>query len=358
MEMAALVNQYYEKYIGKYGATALPGHLKTLGAILRCRTPEAGELYIQCPDCNHAEWRPLSCGNRHCPKCQNHNTSQWIDKQQKKLLPVSYFMATFTLPYELRSLAWFNQKVAYTLLFKCVAGTLKDFGMNPKHLGAELGMTMVLHTNTRSLEYHPHIHAVVPGGGIDRRRRFWKKLKGDYLFNGLALAKVFRARFLEAMKEAGLAIPSKVPEKWVAHCVNVGRGIGALQYLSRYLYRGVISEKNIVSSQDGHVTFKYIDSEAGETKFRTLPGEEFLHLIVQHVLPKGFRRVRDYGFLHSNAKKLLSLVQLILHVIVKELVPRVRPAFKCPCCKASMMIVAYRRHVGSPGLYSVSPRGV
>jgi hypothetical protein len=226
---------------------------------------------------------------------------------------------------------------------------LKDFGMNPKHLGVEIGMTMVLHTNTRSLDYHPHIHAVVPGGGIDRRRRYWKKIKGDYLFNGMALAKVFRGRVLDTMKKAGLVIPPKVPGKWVAHCVNVGRGIEVLQYLSRYLYRGVISEKNIASNQHGQVTFKYIDSETGETKFRSLPGEEFLHLIVQHVLPKGFRRVRDYGFLHSNAKKLLFLVQLILQVIIKELVPRPRPAFKCPCCKASMMIVEFRRHVRCPG---------
>ena len=358
MEMATLVDQYYDKYLGRYGDTALPGHLKTLSAILRCRTPESGELYVQCPACDHAEWRPISCGNRHCPKCQNHNTSQWIEKQQKKLLPVPYFMATFTLPRELRPLAWFNQKTVYTLLFKCVAGTLKDFGINPKHLGAEIGMTMVLHTNTRSLDYHPHIHAVVPGGGIDRKRGYWKKIKGDYLFNGLALAKVFRARFLEAIKEAGLVIPQKVPRKWVAHCVGVGRGIEALKYLSRYLYRGVISEKNIVSNHNGLVTFKYIDSETGATKLRTLQGEEFLHLIVQHVLPKGFRRVRDYGFLHSNAKKLLSLVQLILHVIIEIFAPRQRPAFKCPCCKASMLIVEFRRNLRRPGLFSVPPRGV
>lgn len=349
MEMADLVDKYYDKYISRYGDTALPGHLKTLSAILRCRTPESGELYVRCPECDHAQWRPISCGNRHCPRCQNHNTSQWIDKQQKKLLPVPYFMATFTLPHELRSLAWFNQKVIYTLLFTCVSSTLKDFGMNSKHLGAEIGMTMVLHTNTRTLDYHPHIHAVVPGGGVDRRRRYWKKIKGNYLFNGMALAKVFRGRFLKAIQEAGLIIPPKVPEKWVTHCVNVGRGIGALKYLSRYLYRGVISEKSIVSNQNGQVTFKYIESEGGETKFRTLPGEEFLHLIVQHVLPKGFRRVRDYGFLHSNAKKLLSLVQLILHVIIEELALRERPVFKCPCCRASMVIVKFRRNIRRSG---------
>lgn len=349
MEMASLVAQYFGRYIDRYGDTALPSHLKTLRAILRCRTPESGELYVQCPSCDHAEWRPISCGNRHCPKCQNHNTSQWIDKQQKKLLPVPYFMATFTLPRELRSLARSNQKTVYTLLFKCVSSTLKDFGMNPKHLGAEIGMTMVLHTNTRALDYHPHIHAVVPGGGVDRRRHYWKKVKGDYLFNGIALAKVFRARFLEEMEAAGLVISATVPNKWVAHCVNVGRGVGALKYLSRYLYRGVISEKNIVSNHNGQVTFKYIESKTSETKFRTIPGEDFLHLIVQHVLPRGFRRVRDYGFLHSNAKKLLSLVQLILHVIIKKLAPRQRPVFKCPCCMASMLIVEFRRHVRSPG---------
>jgi hypothetical protein len=349
MEMATLVDQYYDNYIGRYGDTALPGHLKTLRAILRCRTPESGELYVMCPACDHAEWRPSSCGNRHCPKCQNHNTSQWIDKQQKKLLPVPYFMATFTLPRELRPLAWFNQKTAYTLLFKCVSSTLKDFGLNPVHLGAEIGMTMVLHTNTRSLDYHPHIHAVVPGGGIDKRRRYWKKLKGEYLFNGKALAKAFRGRFMEAIKEAGLDIPPKIPKKWVAHCDNVGRGIEALKYLSRYLYRGVISEKNIVSNHNGLVTFKYIDSSTGETTLRTLPGEKFLYLIVQHVLPKGFRRVRDYGFLHGNAKKILSLVQLILQVIIEDLVPRSRPVFKCPCCKAAMMIVKFRRNNRRPG---------
>ncbi len=118
---------------------------------------------MRCPDCEHAEWRPLSCGNRNCPKCQNHQTSRWIDKQQEKLLPVQYFMVTFTLPYELRSFVWSNQKTVYSLFFKCVASTLKDFGINPKNLGAEIGLTMVLHTNNRKLEFHPHILAVDPG---------------------------------------------------------------------------------------------------------------------------------------------------------------------------------------------------
>lgn len=349
MELASLIQQYHDGFIGKYGDTALPGHLRALGAMQRCRTPESGELYIRCPACDHAEWRPLSCGNRHCPKCQNHQTSLWIDKQQEKLLPVPYFMATFTLPFELRQLAWFSQKEVYSLLFKCVTSTLKDFGLNPKNLGAELGLTMVLHTNNRKLDYHPHIHAIVPGGGIDKRCRCWRRVKEKFLFNEFALAKVFRARILEQIKEIGLVIPNEVPQKWVVDCRHIGGGITAIKYLSRYLYRGVISEKNIVSNQNGEVTFRYVESESGETKSRTLKGEDFLHLILQHVLPKGFRRVRDYGFLHSNAKKMRTLIQLILHVIIQQLQPRPRPVFLCPCCKSPMMIVKFRRSVGHPG---------
>lgn len=349
MDMATIVEQYHDAYLATYGSTALPGHLKTLTAILSCRTPASGELYVQCPDCNHAEWRPMSCGNRHCPKCQNYNTSQWLERQQQKLLPVPYFMATFTLPRELRPLAWFNQKAVYDLMFKVVSVTLKDFGLNPKNLGAEIGMTMVLHTNSRALDFHPHIHAVIPGGGIDKRHRYWKKTKHNYLFNGNALAKVFRARFLEALKEAGLEIPNNLPREWVTHCDYAGRGMEALKYLSRYLYRGVISEKNIIENRDGKVTFRYIDSTTGETKLRTLRGEAFLNLVVTHVLPKGFRRVRDYGFLHSNAKKLLTLVQMILHVITELLSPRERPSFKCPCCKTAMLVIGFRRDIRSTG---------
>ena len=256
MEMASIINQYYDAFITRYADTALPGHLKAMNAIRSCRTPDSGELYVRCTECNHAEWRPLSCGHRSCPQCQNHEVSQWIDRQQGKLLPVPYFMVTFTLPFELRSLSWHHQKVVYSILFICISSTLKDFGLNPKNLGAEIGMTMVLHTHNRRLDFHPHMHVVVPGGGVDKCRRQWKKKKGKYLFNQKAMAKVFRVRFLAALNEAGLSIPKRVSKEWVVDCSHVGKGITALKYLSRYLYRGVISEKNIVSNQNGQVTFK------------------------------------------------------------------------------------------------------
>ena len=349
MELAAIINQYYDVFISKYAGSLLPGHLKAMNAIRSCRTPDSGELYVHCPNCNHGQWHPLSCGHRSCPQCQNHEASQWIDRQQGKLLPVPYFMATFTLPYELRSLTWHHQRKVYSILFICVSSTLKDFGLNPKNLGAEIGMTMVLHTHNRRLDFHPHIHVVVPGGGVDKRRRQWKKKKGKFLFKHDVMAKVFRARFLAALNEAGLSIPERVPKEWVVDCAHVGKGITALKYLSRYLYRGVISEKNIISNQNGQVTFKYIESKTGNTRYRTLKGEDFLHLIMQHVLPKGFRRVRDYGFLHSNAKKLLFLVQLILHVVIKGTELRPRPVFRCPCCKSPMVILGFRQAIWGSG---------
>jgi hypothetical protein len=342
MRLASILDQYHDALQAKYASRLLPGHQRAIEAISRCRTPQAGELFVQCLGCGHETWQPRSCGHRSCPQCQNHEASLWLDRQQAKLLPVDYFMATFTLPYELRFLAWDNQTIVYNLLFACVSSTLKDFGLTPKNLGANIGMTAILHTHNRRLDYHPHIHVVVPGGGVDKARKQWKKKKDKYLFNEFALAKVFRARFLQALNNAGLGRPHSLPRKWVVDCTHVGKGLSALKYLSRYLYRGVIPDNNIVANQNGQVTFKYVNSRTGKTRYRTLKGEDFLWLVLQHVLPKGFRRVRDYGFLHGNAKKLLSLVQMVLQVLIESCAPRPRPIFKCPKCQTPMQIIAFR----------------
>lgn len=343
MDLVSIVDQHVDDFMAKYADRVLPSHLNAINAIRRCRTRDSGEIQVHCTECDRAQWRPMSCGHRHCPKCQNHETSQWLDRQRSKLLPVEYFMVTFTLPFELRPLAWHFQSSIYAIMFACVTSTLRDFGLNPKHLGANMGMTAVLHTNTRKLDYHPHVHVIVPGGGIDKSRRQWKKLKGKYLFHEFALAKVFRARFLEAANKEELTIPVDVPKEWIVNCRHVGKGLPTLKYLSRYLYRGVIAEKNILSCRDGKVTFSYVESGSGETKYRTLNAEDFIWHILQHVLPRGFRRVRDYGFLHGNAKKLLSLVQLVLRVMIEPASPRPRPVFKCPTCKSPMTITAFRR---------------
>ncbi len=340
MRLASILDQYHNAFLAKYGSQLLPGHRRAIDAIGQCRTPQAGQLFVQCPNCHIGTWQPLSCGHRHCPQCQHHEASLWLDRQQAKLLPVEYFMVTFTLPFQLRSTAFNNQRLIYKLMFACISSTLKDFGANPKFLGADLGMTAVLHTHNRRLDYHPHVHVIVPGGGVNKARKQWIKKKDKYLFNEFALANVFRARFLLALKTAGLHRPDSLPRNWVVDCTHVGKGLPALKYLSRYLYRGVIAEKNIVSNLNGQVTFNYVDSRSGKIKYRTLNGEDFLWLVLQHVLPKGFRRVRDFGFLHGNAKKLLALVQLVLQVLIESCAPPTRPVFKCPKCHTPMQIVA------------------
>ncbi len=341
MELASLIKQYLPALKIKYEPSLLPGHHSAIAAMLHCRTADSGEIVLRCADCGSQEYRPKSCGHRSCPHCQNHETTIWLDRQRAKLLPVEYFMVTFTLPRQLRNLAWQHQRVIYNILLAAAISTLKDFGLNPKHLGANIGMTAVLHTHSRRLDYHPHLHVVVPGGGVDKARKQWKKKKDKYLFNEFALTEVFRARFLAAVKAVKLDIPNETPAKWVVDCKHVGRGKPALEYLSRYLYRGVISENNIIENRDGKVTFKYTESKTGKTKYRTLKGEDFLWLLMRHVLPQGFRRVRDYGFLHGNSKKLLLLVQLVLQVIIEAASHRPRPVFKCSHCRAYMLIVGF-----------------
>ena len=349
MELASILAQYHDRFIARYAQRLSPAQQQAIGAIRRCRTAAAGEQQVRCTGCDRQQRHPLSCGHRSCPKCQNHEATHWLERQRAKLLPVEYFMVTFTLPAELRALALRRPKEIYGMLFACAASTLTDFGLNPNSLGANLGMTAILHTHTRRLDYHPHVHVVVPGGGIDARRRQWKKHKGKYLFNARALSKVFRARFLAALHAAHVSMPTDLPKRWVVDCTHVGTGQPALDYLSRYLYRGVISEKNIVANHNGNVTFRYTDGRTGQTQTRTLTGEEFVWLTLQHVLPKGFRRVRDYGFLHGNAKRRLALVQLVLQVVITSRAPRPRPVFKCPMCQAPMCVVAVLRPAWTSG---------
>ena len=308
MDFALIAAQYLDRFKAAHGSSTTPNQWSALNAILGCRTEQYGQMQLSCQSCAWQTNRYLSCGHRCCNQCQNHSTTQWLERQTVKLLPVDYFMVTFTLPRELRALAKVNQAKIYTLLFQCAVSTLKDFGLNDKALAAELAMTAVVHTHTRQLDYHPHVHVIVPGGGVNKRRNEWRKIKGQYLFNGFQLATVFRARLLKALRKAGLT-PPITPKKWLVHCQKVGRGLPALKYLSRYLYRGVISNQNIIGDDGMHVTFQYKDSKTGGMKTRRLRGEDFIALVLQHTLPKGFRRSRDYGFLHGNAKRLLKIVQ-------------------------------------------------
>ena len=209
-------------------------------------------------------------------------------------------------------------------------------------------MTAVLHTHTRRLDYHPHVHIIVPGSTLDSQRRQWSPMNGKYLFNGNALATVFRAIFLRALEREGLPVPT-THRKWVAQCQRVGRGLPALKYLSRYLYRGVISNRNIIHDDGTFVTFRYTESGSRRTRTRRLRGEDFIALVLQHTLPKGFRRARDYGFLHGNARRTLLRVQWRLNIKITAPTQRKPPAFLCHRCQGVMAIVDVSRAHRPPG---------
>ncbi len=356
MELAAIITSYRQALETTYASSLLPSHHAAMDAILRCRTSATDESLYQCSACGQLEWHPHSCGHRSCPQCQNHEATQWLERQRENLLPVDYFLVTFTLPAELRPLAWSHQRAVYAAMFATASETLKAFGLNPKHLGADIGMTAILQTNSRRLTYHPHLHVIVPGGGVDKKQQVWKRIKGRFLFNEFALAMVFRGKLLHHIEKAGLTAPAAAPKKWVVDCTHVGRGMSALQYLSRYLYRGVISKHNILRNHDGQVTFRYTVSKTGETRTETLPGEKFLWRVIQHVLPRGFHRVRNYGFLHHNARKTLQLVQLILKVFIAPCRKKEKPSFRCSACGEPMINVNVLRFPAHRGKLSAISR--
>lgn len=342
MELVDVLHRYLSRFKAEYGRTITSEQWSALNAMLGCRSGQYGQIALSCPDCEWHGYMPQSCGHRACEQCQHHTTAQWLERQQGKLLPVRYFMVTFTLPFELRGLAKNNAALVYRAMFQAASATLKSFGLNDKHFNSTLGMTGVLHTHSRRLDYHPHIHFIVPAGGFHAGRREWRKRNGRYLFKQASLAKVFRARLLTELRQDKLALP-QTPRLWVVDCQAVGRGLPALKYLARYLYRGVLSHKNLVSDDGEFVTFRYKDSKTGTWQQRCLRGQDFVALLLQHVLPKGFRRTRDYGFLHGNSKRVFQQLQLVLRVAIPVFMPRQRPAFTCRHCRSRLRIAGFSK---------------
>lgn len=340
--LSTLINAFGETLREQCDSQLLPGHHRALQAMEKCRTQESPVMVVECSDCATQEVIPHACGNRHCPHCQHHEGQQWLERQRKKLLPVDYFMVTFTLPWQLRPLVWQHQRMGYDLLLKLGWQTLMTFGLNDPKLKGKIGAHAVLHTHSRRLDYHPHAHFIVPAGALDAKHRLWRKKQGKYLFNHKALAKVFRAKWFEAMKQAGVKVSATLPADWVVDCTHVGRGDKALTYLGKYLYRGVLQEKDIIACENGQVTFRYTEN-SGKVMTRTLPGAKFLWLLLQHVLPKGFRRTRDYGIVHSNSKRMIQLLQYLFQVVVHPSGSKLKkPPIKCKACGGVMAIIATR----------------
>lgn len=350
--LASIITRFEHKLAARYGQQMLPSHYRALAAMKHCRTATSPRMEVACgdcqTDCQTRQFVPHSCGHRACPHCQHHESEQWIQRQLQRLVPGEYFLVTFTLPAEFRSLAWHHQRMLYDALMKSSWATLRSFAENDHQLKGTPGAIAVLHTHSRRLDYHPHVHVVMPAAALHRKKRLWRSKatrgKKPYLFNHKALAKVFRAKVLDAITTAGLALPSRHPEKWVVDCQAVGTGAKALVYLGRYLYRGVIREDDIVSCQDGQVTFRYRDSKTHRWQTRSLPGADFLRLVLQHVLPRRFRRTRNFGFLHPNSKRLIQLLQLLLKVDLSAVAAwfKPRPTRTCPNCGGAMKVLRTR----------------
>lgn len=346
--LSSIIATFEAEFVAQYRDELLPGHLRALNVMKHCRTALSSQMQLQCPQCDQRRFVPHSCGHRHCPHCQHHESQQWLERQLKQQVPGEYFLLTFTLPAELRTLAWRHQRTLYASMMQCSWDTLRTFSQNDKQLQGTPGAVAVLHTHSRRLEYHPHVHLIMPAAAIDAEKRLWRtktrKGKSAYLFNHTALAKMFRAKMLHALSQAGLSLPAHYPEKWVVDCKAVGSGQRALVYLGRYLYRGVIREQDILSCKDGQVTFRYQDSTSRHFETRTVRGATFLWLVLQHVLPKGFRRARNFGFLHPNSKRLIRLLHYLLKLDPAWALKwvRKRPALTCRCCGGPMKIVRTR----------------
>jgi hypothetical protein len=347
IRLAQVIATFEADFLAQYRERLTAQHLRALAAIKQCRSHASPRMQVHCSQCDHQRLVPHSCGHRHCPHCQHHESQQWLERQLQRQLPAQYFLLTFTLPAEFRALASAHQDVLYDSMMRCAWHTLATFTRNDRQLHGSAGAIAVLHTHTRRLDYHPHVHLIMPAGAIDAERKCWRtkrhgRSKGRYLFSHKALAKVFRAKMLAAIQAAGLAPPDRQPSAWVVDCKAVGSGEGALVYLGRYLYRGVISERDILACAQGEVSFRYRDAKSGRAERRTVPGVHFLWLVLQHVLPKGFHRARNFGFLHPNSKRLIALLHVVLKFIPAQAPSRQRPPLLCPCCGAVMVIVKTR----------------
>jgi len=346
--LADLVQQYGGAYLEKYGDRLLPSHRRTLRDIAQCRTAALGGHVYYCATCNETHYQYHSCQNRHCPQCQHDQGQQWLVKQQALLLPVPYFLVTFTVPAALHDVVRRNQKIAYNSLFRASAAALQDLAWDPRYVGGQIGMVGVLHTWGRQLNYHPHVHYLVPAGGLSVDGEQWLAAQRNFLVPVRALSILFRAKFRDALKQTDWfdQVPTPVwQQDWVVHCQSVGNGLSALKYLAPYIFRVAISNNRILKVADGAVTFRYRESDTRKWRTSRLSVEEFLRRFLQHVLPKGFVKVRYYGLFSPSWRHWLTVIRLWLDTskpaAINPNLPNVdaQPHVLCPTCGQVMQCV-------------------
>ena len=370
-ELAAIIRQYKTSFTAKH--QPLKQHLSVLNALEKCRTAALGGHVDGCDSCGHVRISYNSCRNRHCPKCQVTNKERWILARQQQLLPVSYFHVVFTLPQELNTWCLHYPKQMYDLLFVASQQTITAFANDEKHLGAMPGMISVLHTWGQNLSLHPHVHLIIPGGGI-AASGCWKKAKsnGRYLFPVKAMSVVFKHKYMEGflqwLKKENKNIEASIREtlynkNWIVYAKSpFGGPQQVIEYLGRYTHKVAISNHRIVSIQNDEVSFKYKDyADNSNQKIMTLQATEFLRRFCLHILPPGYRKIRYYGFMANVHSALLQVQQKEMGIAVQKTSDIKKLSWKtiakqnlnydadlCPCCKKGKMITILHFDANGP----------
>jgi len=332
--LAEAVRRHWPSYVQKYGKRIPTAHARAAAAILRCRTPEAGMVYYRCQSCGRHEAAPVSCGHRACNACGEHKAAQWEARQRARLLPVPCHLITCTIPAEFRALFRRHQRLCYDLLFKQSAAALMDLAADPRHLGGDIGLSGVLHTWTRDLRYHPHIHYLVPAGALTATG--WRRPQNPgILLPAKPLARRVRNLFRAALKAADFHLYMTLPhaawrKPWNVDARPVGSGEKAFGYLARYIQKTALDAARILKADDAKVVIRYTHRQSGKPRTASLPGVEFLRRFLQHVLPRGFMRVRHFGFLSAAAKARYERIRALLRA---RLACAARPPAPTSCCR-------------------------
>ena len=321
IELADIMRRFGPLYLQRFSGSMLASHKRAIYDIQRCRTEDMGGHVYHCDDCGRKVYVYHACRNRHCPACHSDQTKRWLDRRMEELLPCDYFHVTVTVPQTLRAVFRSNQKIMYSLLMKTASDCLVQLADDPRHLGARVGMLAVLHTWTASLSYHPHVHLLVTGGGVDHNGQ-WVSCRNKYLVPVKALSKLIRGKFAARLKKNhrdlyNSVAPDTWSTDWVAHSLHYGKGHSVvLKYLARYVFRIAITNHRIVSMDQTHVTYKYKDRRAGKWRTCRVEGCEFIRRYLQHVLPKGFHKVRYYGIWHTSSDYHVS--RLVMQMAVAD----------------------------------------
>jgi len=347
--MGTAIKEIFEEFAWEYrldNKGKIPtNHEKVIDAIINCRTDVYGITFYKCESCGKIHTSYRSCGNRHCPTCQNHKTKQWVSKQLQKELSCNYFMITFTVPQEIREFFLNNQQVAYSALFKASSYSIKkSTDKNRIMRGSTPGFFGVLHTWGRRIQYHPHIHYVAPGGALDRDSLTWKSTSKDFYLPVFQLSKIYKKRFKKIIEKKELLhlIPPVVWEKdWNVNIQSVGSGRNTIKYLSRYIFKVAISDYRIIKVQNRRVYFKYKDRKTSKTVITSLDVIDFIKMYLLHVLPSGFMKVRYFGFMHPSFSMKFKDIMLIvegLKSVLNKPQPKTHPRefISCSSCGEEM----------------------